>query len=127
MRINKTRRINLRLTEAEYTELSSRVRNSTSRRLSIYLRNIIFDKPITVFTRDQSLDEFMEEMIRLRSELIAQGNNFNQVVRKINSSPNAQVLSFWLPVAKDLQQQLLEKTKFIQERINKFSEKWLPS
>ncbi|HEV2354940.1 MAG TPA: plasmid mobilization relaxosome protein MobC, partial [Puia sp.] len=56
---NRTRHIRLRLTPKEYDLLTFRWRQTTCRELSDYLRKIIFNKPITVHHRNQSLEDLM--------------------------------------------------------------------
>jgi len=55
----------------------------------------------------------MEEMKLLRRELSAIGNNFNQVVKKLNSTKVPPEVNFWMDMAALLQKQLLEKNSSI--------------
>jgi len=121
---NRTIRKTIRLKEEEYNLLLGRFRETTCRKISDYMRKVLFNSPVTVNHRDQSLDEFMEELIRLRTELNALGNNFNQVVRKVNSVKELYKLETWLDVAQAHQEILLEKVGEIQSRIDAFSEVW---
>jgi len=121
---NRTIRKTIRLTEEEYNLLLGRFKETTSRKISDYIRKVLFNRPLTVNHRDQSLDELMEELIWLRTELNALGNNFNQVVRKINSVKELGKLETWLHVAEANQQVLLDKVSEIQSRIDKFSNLW---
>lgn len=123
---NRTRWCNIRLTENEFQQLQNKLTTTTCRKVSDYVRKVLFDKPITVKHRNQSMDEFMTEMIAMRGELNALGNNFNQVVKKINSVKTIREMEIWLPVAEGLQKELLQEVKKVQERINQFSEAWLP-
>ncbi len=81
---NRTKLLTLRLTPAEYDQLKSKFKTTTCRKLSDYLRKILLTGKVTVFTRNKSLDDFMAEMIELRKELNAIGNNFNQAVHKLH-------------------------------------------
>ncbi|WP_440135661.1 plasmid mobilization protein [Chitinophaga sancti] len=118
---------NIRLTEKEHEALFGKLKDTTYNKLSDYLRSIIFNKPVNVKVRNQSLDEFMNELIGLRQELNYLGNNFNQVVKKLNSIPPSKEYLTWLGVSEDLQRQLLSKVGIIQVRIDQFSDKWLQS
>ncbi|RFM34438.1 plasmid mobilization protein [Chitinophaga silvisoli] len=118
---------NIRLTEKEHETLLGKLNDTTYNKLSDYLRSIIFNKPVNFKVRNQSLDEFMNELIGLRQELNYLGNNFNQVVKKLNSIPPSKEYLTWLGVSEDLQRQLLSKIGIIQIRIDQFSEKWLQS
>ena len=81
---NRTKLITLRLTPKEYEQLNNKFKATTCRKLSEYFRKILLLGKVTVFTRNQSLDDFMAEMIELRKELNAIGINFNQVVHRLH-------------------------------------------
>ena len=57
---------------------------TTCRKLSDYARKFLLGKPKIATTRDQPLDDLMAEAIKLRNELNALGNNFNQAVKKLH-------------------------------------------
>jgi predicted metalloprotease with PDZ domain len=84
-KINRSELLQVRLTPKESEKINNKFSNSTSRNLSDFVRKILLDKPITVKTRNQSLDDFMKEMIALRNALNAIGNNYNQVVKRLHS------------------------------------------
>lgn len=117
-------RICIRLTQKEYEQLKRQQNQTSDQKLSEFSRKMLLGKPVRIFTRNRSLDLFMEEMILLRKELNFLGNNFNQVVRKINSLQKPEELNLWLPVSQKLQEKLLEKTETIKTRINQIAEKW---
>ena len=76
--------IQIRLTPKEYEQIKEEVESQyMPKKLSDYVRRSIFEKPIVTTFRNQSLDDFMTEAIRLRNELNGIGNNFNQAVKKI--------------------------------------------
>ena len=81
----RTRIVGLRFTPEEYAKIERKWKTSTCRKLSDYIRKHLFNKPITTNYRNQSLDDFMAEMMRLRGELNAIGNNFNQAVKKLHT------------------------------------------
>src|SRR5690554_3095123 len=93
---NRTRIIGLRLTPKEYGTIERRWRASTCRKLSDYVRQKLFDKPITNYYRNQSLDELMEETGRLRKELNHIGNNFNQAVKRLHTLNQIPEFKNWL-------------------------------
>jgi len=118
---NRIRRITIRLTEQEYQKLLQGLKQSVDRKLSDYARKLLSGKPVKMLVRNQSMDLFTEEMVVLRKELNALGNNFNQVVKRINSVPDLPQLQFLLKTAQGFQQQLLLKVDIIQSKINQFS------
>ena len=80
---NRYKWLHIRLKQDEHTKINNKFSKSTCRKLSEYARRVLLDKVITVNQRNQSLDDFMAEMIKLRIELNAIGKNFNQSVKKI--------------------------------------------
>lgn len=122
---NRTRIIGLRLTPKEYEQIEKKWKASTCRKLSDYVRRIIFGKPIVTTFRDQSLDDFMAEAIKLRNELNGIGNNMNQVVKKLHTLHEIPEFRNWL-IAYELEKKiLLNKVDEIKNHIQKIGEKWL--
>ena len=126
-KINRSELLQVRLTPKESEKINSKFSNSTSRKLSDFVRKILLDKPITVRTRNQSLDDFMKEMVALRSELNAIGNNFNQVVKRLNSLQHIEEIKSWLLHNESTRQILINKIEEIKQKINSISDQWLRS
>lgn len=124
---NRTRIIGLRLTPEEYTKIERKWKASTCRKLSDYIRNHLFDKPIVTTYRNQSLDDFMEEMIVIRNELNAIGNNINQAVKKLHTLQHIPEFRNWI-ISHDLDKKILfNKVEEIKKHIQKITDKWLQS
>lgn len=121
----RSRIIGLRLTTTEYNKIKGNCARSTTSQLSEYIRRIIFGKPVTMFTRDRSLDEFMIEMIRLRKELNSIGVNFNQAVKKLNAMDKSGEIRTWATVHEIDRRAVLKQMEIIEERIEKMGDKWL--
>jgi hypothetical protein len=121
---NRTRVVTMRLTAKEYRTIESKFKTTTCRKLSEYLRNVLLEKKITVFTRNKSLDDFMAELILLRNELNAVGNNFNQVVKRLHVCQSLAELKIWLMVNESAKESVLKKIDEIKDTINQFSDKW---
>ena len=122
---NRTRIIGLRLTPSEYAKIERKWKASTCRKLSDYVRRSLFDKPIVTTYRDASLDEFMLQMIQLRKELNAIGNNFNQAVKKLHILQQIPEFKSWL-IRYDLESKILfNKIDDVKKNIQKFAELWL--
>ncbi len=79
---------------------------------------------MTILTRNQSLDDFMAEMIELRKELNAIGNNFNQAVHKLHILEKIPEFRTWILTNEIEKKILLNKVDEIKNRINQFAEKW---
>jgi hypothetical protein len=121
---NRVRVVTMRLTTKEYSMIEAKFNTTTCRKLSEYMRNVLLEKKITVFTRNKSIDDFMAELILLRNELNAIGNNFNQVVKRLHVSQSSAELKIWLMVNETAKESVLKKIEEIKSRINQFSDKW---
>lgn len=122
---NRTRIVGLRFTPQEYAKIERQWKASTCRKLSDYIRKYLFNKTITTNYRNQSLDELMSEMIRLRGELHAIGNNFNQAVKKLHTLQQIPEFKMWIITSELDRKILLNKVEEIKNSIQKISEKWL--
>ena len=121
----RTRIIGLRLTPEEYSDVEKRWKASTCRKLSDFVRHIIFEKPVVTTYRNKSLDDFMSESIRLRKELNSIGNNFNQAVKKLHTLDQASEIKEWL-IGYELEKKLLfNKVDEVKNHIRKMADKWL--
>lgn len=121
----RTRIVGLRFTPEEYAKIERKWKTSTCRKLSDYIRKHLFNKPITTNYRNQSLDDFMAEMMRLRGELNAIGNNFNQAVKKLHTLNQISDFKQWL-ISYELEKKILfNKVDDIKKQIQKIAESWL--
>jgi len=121
----KSKRLHIRLTPAEYNTLKKKFTASTCRKLSEYARRVLLEKVVTMNQRNQSLDDFMAEMIRLRNELNGIGNNFNQVVKKLHTLQQIEEFRSWINRSENDREILLKKVEDIKQKINSISDKWL--
>lgn len=124
---NRTKLLHIRLKPDELQKIEKKFQKTTCRKLSEYARKILLDRPITTFYRNQSLDEFMNEMIGLRNELHAIRNNINQTVKKLHTLQQITEFKNWI-ITNEIQQKiLLNKVEEIKKHIQKIAEKWLDS
>ena len=122
---NLSKWLHIRLKEEDFSKINSKFSKSTCRKLSEYARRVLLDKVVTVNQRNQSLDDFMTEMVKLRNELNAIGNNFNQSVKKLHTLSQLSEFKSWLLLNENNQKILLEKIEEIKSKINQVSDKWL--
>lgn len=122
---NRTRIIGLRLTLEEYAKIEHKWKNSTCRKLSDYVRRCLFDKPITSFYRNQSVDDFITEAGKLRGELNHIGNNFNQAVKRLHAFSQIAELRSWLIGYEIEKKTLFNKVDEIKKQMQKIAELWL--
>ena len=119
--------LQVRLTPAEHKAIYDDFSKSTCRKLSDYARKKLFNKPVKMYTRNQSLDDFMSEMIRLRNELNAIGNNFNQLVKRLHMLEPTGEIKQWIQVNENSRQLLLGKIEQIRSKITQINDQWLQS
>jgi predicted RNA-binding protein YlxR (DUF448 family) len=122
---NRNKWLHLRLSEAEYKKIQNGFSKSTKRKISDYVRSILLNKPITVYTRSKSLDDFISEMILLRSELNSIGNNFNQSVKRLHTLDEISEINAWAILNEKSKEIFIKKVDEIKEKINQISDKWL--
>ena len=120
-----TRKLTVRLTEAEYNRLAMASRKTTCPKPSSYARRLLTNKSVVIRYRNESMDAFMEEIILLKQELNSIGNNFNQAVKKLHTLQLIPEFRVWLTQYTAGLKALEEKTAHIQNRIDEMSDKWL--
>ena len=122
---NHSKWLHIRLTEDEYNIIHKKYQSSTCRKLSEYARRVLLDKTITVYVRNQSLDDFMTEMIRLRNDLNSIGSNINGAIKKLYTLQKTDELKSWLMLFETTRKIWLEKTENIKQKIAQISDQWL--
>jgi chromatin segregation and condensation protein Rec8/ScpA/Scc1 (kleisin family) len=122
---NKTKWLHVRLSAEEQELVQKRFKTTTCRKLSEYVRNKLLDKHLTNYYRNKSLDDFMAELILLRTELNHIGNNFNQAVRKLNSMRLQDHPDSWAKMYDKDRIKVIGQVLEIQDHMQKFAEQWL--
>lgn len=124
---NRTRWLHLRLNEQEYKVLLKYYGESLCPKLSDLARKNLLRKPVVLKYRNQSLDEMISELTRLRSELNLIGKNFNQAVKKLHSLSQISELKLWIMGFETDKKMLFNSIEDISTAIQKLTEKWLQS
>ena len=120
------RKVTVRFTQEEYLKINTGFQQTSLKKLSQYIRLVLLEKPITVYTRSQSLDHFIAEMIVLRKELSAIGNNLNQAVKRLHSMSHFNELKTWVVANEISKGKFFGKVEEIKQKIKQISDKWLP-
>ncbi len=120
-----TKRITIRLKEAEFVQLETQFKKTTYRKFSDYLRRLMLAKPITILYRNASADAFLTEMIGLKNELSAIGNNFNQMVKRLHTFDHSLEVKVWAAINETSKENLNKKMLEIREKLNQIYELWL--
>jgi hypothetical protein len=90
-------RLNIRLDQKEWDKVHKLTSNSTCRSVSEYARKVLLEKPVRVFYRNQSFDDFEETMIRVLAQLATFGDNFNLLLKNALSPEKSPDLKPLLP------------------------------
>lgn len=122
---NRKKRIYVRLTDKEFSTLENRLKATTCNKLSDYVRRCLFDKPITIITRDAATDDLIVKMSQLNYEMNAIGSNFNQLVKKINTSFQTTSFSNALSLVTMQRDAIEKKLEEVKNELQKVAEKWL--
>lgn len=124
-RIVRNKWLNIRVNEKEYNNIHDICKKTTSQSISEYARNILLQKPVIVKYRNESADEFLSEMITLKNELNAIGNNYNQAVHRLHVLDRIPEIKTWLLVHQTMHQSFMKKVAEIQLQMNQIHELWL--
>lgn len=82
---NRTQRITIRLMPEGYARIQGKFKTTTCRKLSEYARIALLGQQHKLTPRNQQLEDFMQELIRLRAYLHGISNNFNQAAKKLHT------------------------------------------
>lgn len=116
--------ISFRVKPKEYDAIHGHFSKTTCRKLSEYARNVLLQKPVIVRHRNQSADDFLAEMILLKNELNAIGNNYNQAVKRLHTMDRIPEVKNWLTSNQNIQELFLKKTEQIRERMDQIYRQW---
>ncbi len=114
--------VSFRIKPTDYESLEKLRKATTCRNMSEYARKVLLSKPVVVKYRSQSADQFLEEMILLKNELSAIGNNFNQAVKRLHTLDNLPEMRNWLIIYDTTHQKISRKTEEIKDRLQEIYE-----
>ncbi|HWI93849.1 MAG TPA: hypothetical protein VNT20_21365 [Flavisolibacter sp.] len=127
MKASKTVRkkwFKLRVTEDELRKIKAFSKTSACTGASDYARNLLLQKPVIVKYRNGSADDILSEMIRLKNELNAIGNNFNQAVHRLHTLDRIPEIKIWLIQNEMIKQSFLKKVEEIRMKMIQIHEQW---
>lgn len=116
--------LTIRLSEEEEKRLQKFQKRTTTASLSEYARSVLLKEPVTILFRNQTADEFLAEMILLKNELNAIGNNFNQAVHKLHTLDNIPEIKAWAILNETGKKSFLKKVEEINQRLHQIYELW---
>lgn len=115
----------VRMNQKEFNLLNKFRAASTEKSTSNYLRKLALHQPVTIIYRNGSADDFLTEIIRLKRELNAIGNNFNQAVHKLHTLDRIPEFRNWITHYETAHHQFLSKVDEIVQRSNQIYQLWL--
>lgn len=121
----RSKMVVVRMNEREINQLTKLQGKTTEKDTSAYLRKVALQKPVTVKYRNESADDFLLDMLNLKKELNAIGNNFNQAVHKLHILDKIPEFRVWVQQYDGLQKVLISKVEEIKLRMNQLYEQWL--
>ena len=127
MKASKTRRnkwFKIRVTEDELRKIKAFSKSAVGKGTSHYARNLLLQKPVIVKYRNKSADDILSAMIRLKNELNAIGNNFNQTVHKLHTLDKIPEIKSWLLQGEMILQSFMKKTEEIRMKMIQIHEQW---
>ncbi|MBS1598400.1 MAG: plasmid mobilization relaxosome protein MobC [Bacteroidetes bacterium] len=116
--------LTIRLNDTEQRLLEELFANTSGSPLSEYCRKILLKKPVNVKYRNVSVDDFLKDMLELKKELNAIGNNFNQAVHKLHLLHRVSEIQLWAVKNEDDKKILFQKIELINERVNQLYKIW---
>lgn len=116
--------ISFRVKPAEYEKIEGHFLKSAYRKLSEYARNVLLQKPVFIKYRNESSDQFLTEMLLLKKELNAIGNNYNQAVKKLHTLNHIEEVKSWLTRHETLHENFLHVAENIYSRLNEIHRQW---
>lgn len=117
--------VHFALTKDEYNLLENGWKKSIIITFSEYIRRVLFEKPITFYTRNQSLDELVTELILLRRELNAIRKASEEAVLRLHMQDHLPEIRRWLEEFGHDQVRLISNVEEIKTNINSVSALWL--
>lgn len=123
----RNRWLHIRLTEEELQQIDKIFKASAYRKRSDFLRRNLLRKPIVMKYRNESLDELIQQLIQLRTQLNFIGNNFNQAVKKLHTLSEISDFRTWIHSFESDKKKYFSIVDEIKKNIENISKKWLQS
>lgn len=124
---NKNHSLNIRITTAENSKLDNLYKASTCRSKAEYARQLIFNRPVRIFYRNQSLDDLIEEIVILNREINILKDKLSITVQRLHPHRISTEDRESLQGTEVKIEGLNKKMDEVKNQIEKIVEKWLQS
>ena len=118
--------LTVRLTPEEEQALYRLYSRTTCKALSAYARKVLLQDPVVILYRNQSADDFLSEMVELKNELNAIGQNFNQLVKRLHTLDHLPEIKTWVLLNEASKKSFFQKMDQIMEKLSEVHQSWLP-
>ncbi|MDA6070381.1 hypothetical protein NJT12_12190 [Flavobacterium sp. AC] len=125
--LNRIRAVYVGLPINQYFAIQNQCKKSTCHTVSEYIRKQLSDKPVTIFYRNQSLDDLIEEIAALNNQINNVRNNTSLVLEKLTQHQRINHDLESLPGLEIAIKNLDRRIEEIKTQIEKITEKWLQS
>jgi len=112
---NKIRRVNLRLTEEEYTLILQNSEKFAQKNISNYVRKHLLGQKMNVRTYDETGEKFNIALRSYTDQIKKIGRNYNQVVRYLQAKHPPQETKILLEKLEKLTEMLLKNSAQMDE------------
>lgn len=120
----KSHRIYVRLTGKEYLKIDNLCKISTCRSKSEFIREVVLKKPITIFYRNQSLDDLIEEIVILNREINTLKDDQYKILPVLYRCKNSSELNQTIQEIGLKLEGLHKKMDEVKNQMEKIVEKW---
>lgn len=119
--------LRIRLNEAEYSRLMALQANSNCRFPGEFARRLLTRDGLVLYTRDRSLDDWMEELIGMRMELVRLREGLEQALECLVSCRDIPDFQNWLVLQQGYSRILISHLDSLGLRVDQFARLWLPA
>ncbi|MGE7775242.1 plasmid mobilization relaxosome protein MobC [Chitinophaga sp. NPDC101104] len=117
--------VKTRVDEKTNARLRELLAKSRHRNMAELLRHILMERPIAIYSVDQSVGAVIEELSRLRKQIDKIGININQVVRDYNSTTSRTTRYNLAMDLTELQTEITNHLKQLEPHIQVLTRIWL--
>jgi hypothetical protein len=121
---NRTRWFTVRMTDEEYDAVDRFRAESTCTTLSEYARRVLLRRPVVVRKRNQSLDDFMADMLPFMKDLEGIYQTFCESNERLAKLGKTSDIQQWILVNEQDKTQLFRQLETIKNHIIKANTQW---
>ncbi len=120
----RTRWLTIRMSETEYQQVGALAKQTTCNSISEYARKVVLGKPVILRYRNQSLDDFLADMVQLKQDLASISSYFTQAVQRLHSLNKISEIQEWILHNEQDKTQLFRQIETISNKINETYKLW---